>query len=204
MKKYLLGAIIAVVIVFGYQYIKKQQQADSEIKVASQLIQEQVKNVGKLVVTEGNFAQVWSYKDHKKFYIDVLSARKKALIVVNAKVTVAYDLRQLTTDIDEESKQVIITNIPKPELNIYPDIEFYDVTQDYLNQFKASDYNNIKKRATKAIRKKIEKSSIIDNAQNRLISELSQIYVVTKTMGWTLVYNSKTITGTTDLKLLKN
>lgn len=203
MKKYLVGALLAIIVIFGYQYFKEKQATKNETLQASQLIQEQVKNVGKLVVTEGSFAQVWSYKDDKKFYIDILSARKKALIVVNAKVTVAYDLQQLTTQIDEKNKRVILTNIPEAELNIYPDIDFYDVTQDYLNQFEASDYNNIKERATKAIRNKIKASSIMENAQNRLISELSKIYVVTKTMGWVLVYNGETINATSDFESFK-
>ena len=72
------------------------------------LIQEQIRNVGKLVVTEGTFSQVFTYKNSKSFYFDVLSARKKALIVVNAEVSVAYDLSKLDIEVDEEGKRVII------------------------------------------------------------------------------------------------
>ena len=203
MKKFLLGAIVVLLIVFGYRYYDNRQTERQQLEQNSQLIQEQIKNVGKLVVTEGNFSQVWSYKDSKKFYLDVFSARKKALIVVNAKVTVSYDLSELETEIDEENKRVIIKSIPKEELNIYPDIQYYDVTQDYLNQFEASDYNTIKKKVSASIRKKVEASTIKSNAQNRLISELSKIYILTNSMGWTLEYNDMPVNSQNDFSDIK-
>ncbi|WBL22934.1 DUF4230 domain-containing protein [Zunongwangia sp. HRR-M8] len=203
MKKFLLGAVAVLLIVFGYRYYENRQNEREVLEQNSQLIQEQIKNVGKLVVTEGNFSQVWSYKDSKKFYLDVFSARKKALIVVNAKVTVSYDLSQLETEIDQENKRVIIKSIPKQELNIYPDIQYYDVTQDYLNQFDASDHNKIKKKVTASLKKKIEASTIKTNAQNRLVSELSKIYILTNTMGWTLEYNDMPVTSQNDLQDIK-
>jgi len=203
MKRFLLGAAVVLFIVFGVRYCENQQNEREQLAQNSQLIQEQIKNVGKLVVTEGNFSQVWSYKDSKKFYLDVFSARKKALIVVNAKVTVSYDLSELETEIDQENKRVIIKSIPKEELNIYPDIQYYDVTQDYLNQFEASDYNTIKKKVTASIKKKVEASSIKSNAQNRLISELSKIYILTNSMGWTLEYNDMPVNSQNDFNDIK-
>ena len=203
MKSFLLGAAVVLLIVFGVRYCENRQNEREQLEQNSQLIQEQIKNVGKLVVTEGNFSQVWSYKDSKKFYLDVFSARKRALIVVNAKVTVSYDLSELETEIDEENKRVIIKSIPKEELNIYPDIQYYDVTQDYLNQFEASDYNKIKKRITTSLRKKIEASNIKSNAQNRLVSELSKLYILTKSMGWTLEYNQMPVNSQSDLEDIK-
>jgi len=203
MKRFLLGAAVVLLTVVGVRYCENRQSEREQLAQNSQLIQEQIKNVGKLVVTEGNFSQVWSYKDSKKFYLDVFSARKKALIVVNAKVTVSYDLSELETEIDQENKRVIIKSIPKEELNIYPDIQYYDVTQDYLNQFEASDYNTIKKKVTASIKKKVEASSIKSNAQNRLISELSKIYILTNSMGWTLEYNDMPVNSQNDFNDIK-
>ncbi|WP_311196017.1 DUF4230 domain-containing protein [Antarcticibacterium sp. 1MA-6-2] len=162
------------------------------MKVLS-LIEKQIKNVGKLVVTEGNFAQVYSYNDSKRFYLDVFSARKKALIIVNADVTVAYDLSKLRTEVDPETKTVRIHHIPKEEISINPNIQYYDVTQDYLNQFEAKDYNKIQERIKKSLMTKIENSTIKSNAQNRLISELQKIYILTNSMGWSLEYNGNKI-----------
>ncbi len=202
MRKFVLGAVSVLLIVLGIRYCERRDSERDRLEESTALIQEQVKNVGKLVVTEGNFSQVYTFKDSRKFYLDVLSARKKALIVVNTKATVAYDLSKLKLELDEKNKTVTITHIPKEEISIYPDIRYYDVTQDYLNQFEAEDYNKIKDRITKSVREKVENSTLKSNAQNRLISELQKIYILTSSLGWTLQYNGEKI-GSEDLREIK-
>ena len=123
--------------------------------------------------------------------------------MVNAKATVAYDLRKLEVEVNPELKTVNITHIPKEEINIYPDISYYDVTQDYLNQFKAEDYNKIRSRIDKSLRRKIENSDLKSNAQNRLISELQKFYILTSSMGWTLEYKSHPVQDEQALDKLK-
>jgi len=200
MRNILFGIVIALVIVFGLRYCEYNKDEREELTQSTALIEKQLKNVGKLVVTEGNYAQVFSYEDSKKFYFDVLSARKKALVVVNATATIAYDLSKIETEVDASTKTVILKSIPKPELSINPNIEYYDVTQDYLNQFEAKDYNTIKKRVENMLREKIQASDLTSNAQNRLISELQKIYIVTQSMGWTLQYNERPIEDAADLQ----
>jgi hypothetical protein len=187
--------VLALLIVFGFRYCEHRKNERETLQANTALIEKELQNVGKLIVTEGTYAQVFTYEDWKKFYIDVFSARKKALVVVNAKATIAYDLSKIRTEIDEASKTVTITEIPEPELNIYPDIEYYDVQQDYLNKFEASDYNKIKQRVSIELRQKIEKSTLVSNAQNRLVAELQKVYILTKSLGWTLRYQENVITS---------
>lgn len=203
MKRILLGTAIVIILVLGFRYCENRNEERDRLEESSSLIQEQIKNVGKLVVTEGTFSQVYSFKDSKKFYFDVLSARKKALIVVNTKVTVAYDLSKMEVEVDEENKTVIIKHIPEEEVNIYPDIKYYDITQDYLNKFDAADHDKIKQRINADLKKKVAGSTLLTNAQNRLISELQKLYILTNTMGWTLQYNNEEFTSEAELEELK-
>ncbi|MCG2419699.1 DUF4230 domain-containing protein [Aequorivita sp. F47161] len=203
MRNIFLGIIIAFVIVFGLRYCEDKKENREILEANTALIQRELKNVGKLIVTEGSYAQVYSYNDSKNLMYGLFDARKKALIVVNAKATIAYDLSKISTDVDEASKTVTITKIPEPELSINPNIQYYDVTQDYLNQFTASDYNKIKIRIEKSLRKKIEASELRTNAENRLISELQKIYILTHSMGWTLKYNTTVVETEEALRKLK-
>jgi hypothetical protein len=66
----------------------------------------------------------------------------KALIVVNADVTVAYDLH-MKYDIDEKNN--FYFKYSKEEIKISSDIQFYDVEQSKLNPFTGDDYNKINK-----------------------------------------------------------
>jgi len=95
--------------------------------------------------------------------------------------------------IDEKNKTITIVSIPKEEIKISPDIQFYDVEQSTMNPFTGDDYNKINKKVKADLAKKIEKSSLKSNAQNRLVSELAKILILTNSMGWKLQYNNRFI-----------
>jgi hypothetical protein len=201
MKKFILGVIVAVVVFFGYQYFSDKKEKEAQLLTTSALIEKEVKNVSKLVVTESAYAQIFTYKNSENVFMGI-TAKKKAIVAVNTKATVGYNLKDLQYEIIPGSKTLRITGIPEPELNIYPEFDFYDVTQDYLNQFKAEDYNEIKKRVTEQIRQKIEKSIIMQNAENRLVSELQKLFILTNSLGWTLEYNKQPIQSEKELEIL--
>lgn len=194
----IISSIAVVVILLLFKFCQFKKSDDSAIDYNTNLIQQQIVNVGKLVVTEGHFSEVLTYKDQDKYLMDMISFEKKALIIVNADVTVAYDLHLMKYDIDEKNKTITILNIPKEEIKISPDLQFYDVDQSKLNPFTGDDYNKINKSVKVNLAKKIAKSSLKTNAQNRLISELSKILILTNTMGWKLQYEGKVIENETD------
>lgn len=193
MRKILFGVIITLIVLFTFKYCGDKKEEKLVLKESTSLIQEQINNVGKLVVTEGHFSEVFTYKNSKDIFGDLLSAEKKALVVVNAEVTIAYDLSKIEYNIDEVNKTLTITNIPEEELKVHPDLEYYDVQADYLNPFEAKDYNEINKTVKDVLKKKIEASDMKSNAKNRLISELSKFYILTNSLGWTLKYNETPI-----------
>jgi hypothetical protein len=202
MNRFIFGFVAALLVLGSIWYFVGKRENKDEIRANSAMIQQQIQNVGKLIVTEGYFSQIYTYRDTDKSFFNFFSD-KKAIVTANAKATVEYDLRQLETRIDEETKTVIITKIPEPVINIYPEIEYYDVTQDYFNKFEAKDYNKIKNSVTAQFRKKIESSGLKDNAQERLMSELVNIYVLSKSLGWTLMYNEVIIENPEQMKNLK-
>ncbi|MBG6110384.1 lipopolysaccharide export LptBFGC system permease protein LptF [Flavobacterium sp. CG_23.5] len=191
-----IGVIFGIFLLFKFCDFKKND--DEDITYNTNLIQQQILNVGKLVVTEGHFSEVITYKNQQKYLLDMLSFEKKALVIVNADVTVAYDLHKMKYDIDEKNKTITIISIPKEEIKISPDIQFYNVEQSKLNPFTGDDYNKINKSVKANLAKKIEKSSLKTNAQNRLISELSKILILTNTMGWKLQYEGTVIQSEKD------
>jgi hypothetical protein len=189
--KFLVLILVGIIIYLIYQL--KYQKDNATVEYDTALIQEQIKNVGKLVVTEGHFSEVMTYKDSKKYLMDLVTFDKKALVVINADVSVSFDLSKVKYDIDAKNKIVTITNIPEEELKISPDIKYYNVDQSTFNEFTGDDYNKINKIAKDNLAKKIEKSTLKSNAKNRLVSELSKILIVTSSMGWKLQYNGQVV-----------
>lgn len=202
MRKIIFGVLITLIVVFSFKYCGDKKQDKIELRESSALIQEQVKNVGKLVVTEGHFSEVFNYQNSKNYFGDYLTSEKKALVVVNAEVTIAYDLSKLEYEIDEANKTLTLTFIPEEEIKISPELEYYDIQADFFNPFEASDYNQIKDVIKKSLSKKLENSDMKTNAKNRLISELSKFYILTNSLGWTLKYNQTPIDTATELNQL--
>jgi hypothetical protein len=199
MQNRIIIAIVAIVSIFLlFKFCDFKKEDDSTVDYNTNLIQQQIVNVGKLVVTEGHFAEVITYKDQDEYLMGAVSFEKKAIVIVNADVTVAYDLHQMKYDIDEKNKTITIINIPKEEIKISPDIKYYDVEQSSMNPFTGDDYNKISKTVRANLSKKIEKSSLKTNAKNRLISELSKMLILTNTMGWKLQYEGKVIENEAD------
>lgn len=200
MKKFLFGVLLTITILLVYrQCIHKSTVV---INNSSDLIQEQLKNVSKLVVSEGYFSEVFNYENSKEILGEYLIAEKKAIVVVNAKVTIAYDLEKLTYKLDEDTKTLQILSIPDHEVSINPDLEYYDIKEDFLNQFEAEDFNSIKETVNTSLKVKIEKSTLVSNAQNRLISELAKFYILTESLGWKLTYNGEQVKAEDDFEKL--
>ncbi|MGX1931113.1 DUF4230 domain-containing protein [Flagellimonas sp. 2504JD4-2] len=193
MRKVLVGAVIALASVLIYKSCADDREQQTMLEETSMLIQQELKNVSKLIVTEGHFVEVYNYADSKELFGSLVTADKKALVVVNAEATISYDLSKIVYELDETQKTIRISSIPEPEIKINPDFEYYDVTADYFNPFNAEDYNSIKESVMESLLKKIEASNLKYNAENRLLSELSRIYVLSNSMGWTLQYNNKPI-----------
>ena len=203
MSKFIIGFVTALLIIGGIWFFVNSQSEKAELQANTSMIQQQIQQVGKLIVTEAYYSQVFTYNNSQKLFLNLVSADKKAMILAKAKATVEYDLRQMETKVDAENKTVTIVKIPDPVINIYPEFEYYDVTQDFLNPFQGKDYNKIKTSITSQFRKKIDESELQNDAQERLVSELLNIFILTKSMGWTLVYNEVEIETQEQMEELK-
>ena len=199
--KYILLFVLIIIIFLFFFFRNKSNQ---QIEYQSSLIEIQLKNVSKLVVSEGNYSEIMSFKDQQNYMMDLISFEKKAMMVVNAKVTVTYDLKKMVYKIDKDSKNIEIVSIPQEEINISPDIKFYDVEQSVFNPFTGDDFNKISAKVKKDLATKIDRSPQKANAENRLITELSNIFFLTKDLGWTLTYKGQEITNQNELKNFKN
>lgn len=198
MKKTLFFAVVFLLIGSLATFFIMRKSSDSNLLPDGELIHEQMKNVSKLVVNEAKISQIYNYKDQKSF-LNVFTFDKKALVVVNADVQIQYDLSKLEYVVDETTKTVRITHIPKEEIKINPDIKIYDVEESRFNSFEGNDYNKIQEKVKAQFQEQVLKSNIQSNAKNRLVSELGKFLVVTKSLGWTLQYQENSINDLADI-----
>lgn len=125
------------------------------------------------------------------------------MVVVNADVTIAYDLSKIEFEINQENKTLTILKIPEEESKINTDLQYYDIKADYFNSFEAKDHNDIKETIKKSLLKKLEKSDMKANAKNRLISELSKFYILTNSLGWRVLYKNELVKNSEAFETIK-
>ena len=179
---FLLGFLIA-----KFWYEKKE---DKHTQQEIQVLLNGVKGMSKLVVSEGSFSEILSYSDSKKYLYDYLSFDKKAVVAVNAKVEVGYDLSKLDIQIDSLAKQIIINKIPKEEIVISPDVKYFDLEQSKFNTFSKQELNEINQKSIEKLKETITITSLQREAKTRLFEELSKIYQLSSTFGWEVVDNT--------------
>lgn len=190
MKKIIFGILIFLVGVLGTLWLTRGKHASVS---ESQLIYNGLEQIAKLQVTEGYFTEVHHYKDSKSYFNNVLSFNKKALVVVNAKVQIVYDLKKLDIEVDSIRRKVLVKYIPEPEVTIVPDITYYDVQQSNFNAFNASDYNKIKKEVMHELTQNKVVIDLKQQANDRLFEELSQLLLLSRYFKWEVVNETVTM-----------
>lgn len=190
MKKIAVLMMVFLIGVLGTLWLKK----DNHTTVTeNQLIYNGIEQISKLQVTEGYFTEVHSYKDSKSYWNDLVSFDKKALVVVNAKAIISYDVSKINIQADSINKSIIVNKLPAPEITIVPDINYYDIQQSSFNSFNASDFNKIKG----DVMKELKQNPIVDDlkkqAHDRLFEELSKLLLLSKQYQWKVIDNTNTL-----------
>ena len=115
---------------------------------------------------------------------DIFSADKKVTLLVKAKAQATYDLKKMDIELDSVNKKIIIKSIPPVEIQVYPDVSFYDMDQSVFNKFSKDDLNGIKKRAVEHVEKTVDQTKLKQEAHQQLIQNLGDLYFLAKTYGW--------------------
>ncbi len=196
-----IGAIVALGI---YTYVKHVQ---SKKRVSSQsvILLDKIKKVCKFITVEGDFAEIYHYEDVKEKYLKLISSKKKALVVINAKAYVGYDFNKIRLQSNAKKKIVKIDHFPQPEiLSIETDINYYDKKDGLFNKFEATDLTALSEKAKQHIRDKVPESGLYNVAKKEALESLLLIEGIVQTIGWTLDYSALEIETSTTQKLENN
>ncbi|TCP24984.1 uncharacterized protein DUF4230 [Tenacibaculum skagerrakense] len=180
---FLLGFLIA-------KFWCDRQQPKYQTEEVKVMVNE-IKNLSKLVVSQGNYSEMYSFSDTRKYFFDYLQFQKKAIVSVNAKVEVGYDLSKLDIQIDSLNREIIINKVPEEEVIISPDVKYFDLKQSQFNTFSKEELNTVNAKAIERIKETIELTNQKKEAKTRLFEELSKIYQLSKIYNWKVVDNTE-------------
>ena len=183
----IIGVLVSLGVVTYFKSIKKKQLVNSQ----SVLLLEKIKTVCKFITVEGDFAEIYHYEDVKERFLKLITSKKKALVVINAKAHVGYDLSKIELKADNQTKKIFLEHFPQPEvLSIETNLNYYDKTDGYFNKFDATDLTELHQEAKVHIQEKIPESGLIQIAQKEALETISLIEIIVETIGWKLDYSA--------------
>lgn len=187
------GAIVAYFIFARFNKFRNKERADEQ----SVILMDKIKSVCKFITVEGDFSEIYHYENMKEKYTSLILGRKKAIVLINAKAHVGFDLSKIKMQSDNEAKKIILTNFPQPELlTVETDFKYYDKREGWANPFTTSDLTDINRDAKKHIVDKIPQSGLIEKARKEALTTILLIEKIVETIGWKLDYSALT----TDVK----
>lgn len=191
-KGFLFGLLAMGVLFFLY---RKFTSKKTDVEIEATTILKSVESISKLMVLQGNFTETYTYQEKSKVFFDLIPQEKKAIVVLDAKVIVGYDLKKMVIFIDKENKKVVIEKLPEEEVNIIPDLKFYDIQASTFTSFTKDDINKVQADAKHKIEEQIENSSLKLQARQRLIENLGSVINLSKAIGWTVEDKTNSILG---------
>ncbi|WP_412986763.1 DUF4230 domain-containing protein [Pontimicrobium sp. IMCC45349] len=197
-----LGLIIGVLLTVGVVAYIKFQESKRLASSQSVILLDKIKSVCKFITVEGDFAEIYHYEDVKQKFLKLISSKKKALVVVNAKAYVGFDLAKVNMHANEDSKTIVLNDFPKAEiLSIETSLNYYDKSDGYFNKFEATDLTDLHNEAKIHIKDKIPESGLFLAAQKEALEAILLIENIVQTIGWKLDYSALKIDGDTQKKL---
>ncbi|MFV8226426.1 DUF4230 domain-containing protein [Christiangramia aquimixticola] len=187
---------LAVGAIVAYFIFARFNSERSKLKTSEQsvVLMDKIKSVCKFITVEGDFSEIYHYENLKEKYLSLILGKKKAIVLVNAKAHVGFDLSKIRMESDNDHKKIILTNFPQPELlTIETDFKYYDKREGWANPFTTSDLTDINRDAKKTIVDKIPQSGLLDKAKGEALETILLMEKIVETIGWKLDYTALTI-----------
>jgi hypothetical protein len=185
----LLGLFLGAIITYWILRYLKFQNTKSLTQSQSTILLEKMRKVWKLITVEGEFAEIYHYENTKERFLNMISSKKKAVILINAKAHIGFDLSKIKMEAINERKVIKLTEFPKPEvLSLETDLKYYDKKEGLFNKFDSSDLTELNVKSKKFLMDKIPDSGLFETAQTEALEAVLMIQNIVETIGWTLDY----------------
>ncbi len=169
----LLGLILGGVIAFlASKNLKKEPPVVTE---SSHTIAESMRKVFKVVSAEGHFNEIYNYEETTKIF-NFIPSKKRALVIVQAKVLVGYDFEKLKWSLDSETGKISLLDFPAPEiLSTETDYKYYNIEEQFFNLFSKDDLAKIQQNGKQQIIEAAKKSNLPTIAAEQMRTLLTEL-----------------------------
>ncbi len=181
------GAIVAYFLFSQFGGRSRRERVSTQ----SVILMEKIRSVCKLITVEGDFSEIYYYQNLKEKWLNLILGKKKALVLIEAKAHIGFDLTKIVMVTNEKTRTVTLTNFPKPELlSIETDFKYYDKREGWANPFTAADLTEINQEAKQHIIDKIPESGLYEEASKQALETIQLIEKLVETINWKVDYSA--------------
>ena len=188
---FILGIVVGILFLGAIVLLFRNRFSKNKTEEQSVVLLEKIRNVSKMVTVEGDFSEIMHFEDVKDVFLSLVTSKKKAIVLANAKVLIGFDMKKIRLESNPSNKKIMLDFFPEPEvLSIETDVQYYDVKHGLFNKFAASDLSELNKKVRINIEEKIPESELLIHAKEKALDTVKIIEQMVSTFGWDLVYNS--------------
>ena len=181
-----LGAIGAYFLFSRFNFKSKSENTSAQ----SVILIDKIKKVCKFITVEGDFSEIYHYENVKEKWLSLVLGKKKAIILIEAKALVGFDLTKIKMEANNKTRTITLTNFPEPELmSVETDFRYYDKKQGWANPFTASDLTEITTEAKQHIIDKVPQSGLLEEASKQALDTIHLMETLVETINWKLDYS---------------
>lgn len=200
----LFGLLVGAIITYLVMLYIRQQKIKTRTNEQSTILLEKIRRVWKLITVEGDFAEIYHYENVRERFLSMITSKKKAIILINARVHIGYDLSKIKMEADNEKRVIRLSEFPQPEvLSLETDFKYYDKKEGLFNKFDSTDLTELNVKAKDYILDKIPESGLLETARNEALEAVLVMQNIVETIGWSLDYQDLLLSETAKNKLLE-
>lgn len=171
-----IGLLLGGIIVF--LFLRDQKDNNPIVHESSHTIAESMRKVFKVVSAEGHFNEIYNYEETTKIF-NFIPSKKRALVIVEAKVLVGYDFEKLKWELDPITNMVKLIDFPAPEiLSTETDYKYYNIEEQFFNLFSKDDLAKIQQNGKKQIVEAAKRSNLPQVAAEQMRTLLTELLEV--------------------------
>lgn len=166
--------------------------ADKKEQTDHYLITNQITKMNKMVVLEQDFTSLQKTKVAYEILGNKVSDNE-IVTFTKTQAQVSYDLNQMKLEVDSINKKLIITELPKPNIKITPNVEIKSMDDSFFNRIDEAQIKKVTQTSKENALKNVNQEQLKKDAQIQLMENLNQIFVLAKALNYEIVDKTGTI-----------
>lgn len=189
-----IGYALLALALFAMGYLVSKglhQSRVTQTNESATVLLNKIENVFKLVTVEGNYSEVYNNTQIKNVgfmlpFSGTIPIPKSALVQVEGKVLVGYDMKDIDIVVDSLTRTVTLLNVPEKAqvIAVDHDIQYKNLDDSFFNRFGVDDYTKINKKAKQHLVEQAVNEQLLATAEKQGNELIETVRFMVESAGW--------------------